>query len=161
LAVRHGLEDRAHVGAHALGRPGAVAGGVRIQRQAAVEGHQLVEVGRGAQQVETPVETLGAAGQQQQHARRLVHAPGLRVPARTRVRGRRQVGGVERQRRLAQAPRHQADVLEQCALVRGARQRLIQPAAGSGIQLAPKPALQQIAWVHFSHGQTRGPATVP
>jgi hypothetical protein len=109
-----------HVRAHAFGRTQAVARRIGIQRQAAVEGHQLVDVGRGAELVEPPHEAIPVGSRWSAAA--APAPPGRRVQATgssrdARARPAASVRGVERQRRLAELARDQADAAEQFAIV--------------------------------------------
>ena len=143
-----GVEDDLHVGAQSLGGAQAMSRRIGIERQAAIEGHQLVDVGGRAELVEATHEGVdvadAASSSRMRAAWSIVQAEGSQ-------RGRASsamatLGVVERERRLAELARDQAHGTEEIAVGAARRERrhgIAQPGAGGGVEPLVEPVLQR------------------
>jgi hypothetical protein len=111
IAVCDRLEHHLHVRAQAFGRAQAMAGRIRVDRQAAVQHDQLGDVGRRAELREERFEALARVVQREQQIEPgcLVDGEPVRSPAGTRRLGCREFRVREGECRLAGPAGHESE----------------------------------------------------
>ena len=143
--MRDRLEDRRHVGAHALAGLRFQPLALRIERQAAIERDGLAAsaVRQSRWKFSGKLSACATVCEQDPDARRVVNAPAPRVPAGPRGFGGGEIGLVEREVRAAEAARNQPQGDEDVAIRRrrAARDPFVSQrhSSGAGLLFNPMP----------------------
>jgi hypothetical protein len=126
---------------------------IGIERQAAVEGHQLAHIRGLAELIEPGTEFFRRrlSGEQEQDAARLIDAPAARIPAAACFLSELEILRVEPQVFFTELARNQTDGQIDLAVARrsGEQRALrIDPLPRGRGQLAMQPGLQQFSGCH-------------
>ena len=120
--MHDGFEYRLHPGTNRLRARGLDQRRIRVNRQAAAECDQFIDLGGGAKAVEPRCEGKVVSGMARGHqcnAGQLIYAPVAEVEARTQRVGARQLGRREREVGLTESPWYKTDRNAERPLVRG------------------------------------------